>query len=72
MGVDLSARYETREVALSPGDALVLYSDGITEAFDGSGKPFGEVRLLDVAPTLLDLVGVEAPASWSGRPSAAG
>ncbi|MEN8148604.1 MAG: SpoIIE family protein phosphatase [Planctomycetota bacterium] len=49
MGVDLSARYTNQEVFLSPGDGLVLYSDGITEAFDEDGKPFGEVRLLDVA-----------------------
>lgn len=32
------------------------------------GREFGEqVRLLDVAPTVTDLLGLEAPGSWEGR-----
>jgi len=34
---------------LSPGDYLVLYTDGITEAFDPDGVQFGEARLADLA-----------------------
>jgi sigma-B regulation protein RsbU (phosphoserine phosphatase) len=34
-------------VGLGPGDALVLYTDGITEARDPNGEVFGEDRLLD-------------------------
>jgi sigma-B regulation protein RsbU (phosphoserine phosphatase) len=49
LGIDLSARYTSREIRLEPGDGLIFYSDGITEAFDENGKPFGEMRLLDVA-----------------------
>jgi sigma-B regulation protein RsbU (phosphoserine phosphatase) len=37
---------ETGEVALCPGDLLVVYSDGITEAEDRSGREFGEARLV--------------------------
>jgi len=32
---------------LEPGDRLLLYSDGITEAYDPSGEQFGEARLGD-------------------------
>jgi serine phosphatase RsbU (regulator of sigma subunit) len=35
------------EVALVPGDTLVLYTDGITEARSAEGEEFGESRLLD-------------------------
>lgn len=38
---------EIEERQLSPGDTLVLYTDGITEAFDGAGEEFGEDRLLE-------------------------
>ncbi|MEO1192678.1 MAG: PP2C family protein-serine/threonine phosphatase [Pseudomonadota bacterium] len=30
---------------LSPGDTLLLYTDGITEAFDAADQPYGEPRL---------------------------
>jgi serine phosphatase RsbU (regulator of sigma subunit) len=35
------------ERRLHPGDLLVLYSDGVTEAFDAAGDEFGEARLVD-------------------------
>ena len=33
------------EQQLEPGDTLALYTDGITESFDGAGEEFGEHRL---------------------------
>jgi serine phosphatase RsbU (regulator of sigma subunit) len=33
------------ECQISPGDTLVLYTDGITESFSPSGEEFGEERL---------------------------
>ena len=37
--------YKEDEVALHPGDALLLYSDGITEAMNEAREQFGEERL---------------------------
>jgi serine phosphatase RsbU (regulator of sigma subunit) len=42
------AEYEARDVTLRPGDMLVLYTDGLTEAEDPDGVPFGEGGLLEV------------------------
>jgi serine phosphatase RsbU (regulator of sigma subunit) len=36
----------TEEIILQPGDLLAIYSDGLTEATDGTGEEFGEARLL--------------------------
>jgi sigma-B regulation protein RsbU (phosphoserine phosphatase) len=35
----------TEETRLVPGDLLVIYSDGLTEATDAHGEEFGEARL---------------------------
>jgi sigma-B regulation protein RsbU (phosphoserine phosphatase) len=40
--------YALGEIQLEPGDALLLYSDGITEAFDARNREFGEDRLRDL------------------------
>ena len=34
------------EVSLNPGDTLLLYSDGVTEAANAAGEEFGEDRLV--------------------------
>jgi serine phosphatase RsbU (regulator of sigma subunit) len=35
------------EVTLTPGDTLVVYSDGVTEAATAEGEEFGECRLVE-------------------------
>jgi phosphoserine phosphatase RsbU/P len=38
---------EVAELDLAPGDTLVLYTDGITEARNAAGEEFGESRLIE-------------------------
>ena len=45
LGAMPGAKYRTGEIALEPGDALYLYTDGITEQTDSNGVLFGEERL---------------------------
>jgi len=43
------------ECGLFPGDTLVLYTDGVTEAFSESGEEFGEPRLIEALRRHRDL-----------------
>lgn len=45
LGVEAEAEYSQRTAQLEPGDFLVLYTDGITEAIDGRREQYGEERL---------------------------
>jgi sigma-B regulation protein RsbU (phosphoserine phosphatase) len=40
------APFEEDEIGFNPGDLLVIYSDGITEAMDAREEDFGEERLV--------------------------
>lgn len=48
VGLFEMAPYATDRVTLKPGDALVLYSDGVTEAHNVAGEEFGEERMVEV------------------------
>ena len=39
--------FDCMELFVSPGDRLLLYSDGVTECMNPDGESFGEQRLLD-------------------------
>ncbi len=45
LGAFGAIRLEDRHIRLAPGDTLVLYTDGVTEARDRVGRLFGERRL---------------------------
>ena len=49
LGVFPAWEYEDAVVALQPGDRLLLFTDGITEAADGDEKEFGEENLASLA-----------------------
>jgi sigma-B regulation protein RsbU (phosphoserine phosphatase) len=45
LGAIPGTSWEERVVQMAPGDTLVLYSDGVTDAQDETGAFFGEERL---------------------------
>ncbi len=45
LGMFSGSTYESGEVQMNPGDALLLYSDGLTEAESPDGQPFDEAGL---------------------------
>ncbi|AHC16547.1 GAF domain-containing SpoIIE family protein phosphatase [Salinispira pacifica] len=48
IGLEREARYERVGTTLSPGDAVLLYTDGIVEAMNPDGEQYEEERLQDV------------------------
>lgn len=46
LGLFPNAGYSEQDVRLSPGDLLVAFTDGITEALDPNEQEYGETRLL--------------------------
>ncbi|MBY0492912.1 MAG: PP2C family protein-serine/threonine phosphatase [Cyanobacteria bacterium] len=45
LGMFEGSTYQAGEVQLNPGDALLMYSDGLTEAESPDGQPFDEAGL---------------------------
>jgi len=48
VGLLMGSAYEAGRAVLEPEGLLVLYSDGVTEAEDASGRAFGRARLKEV------------------------
>ena len=74
LGMFQDTEFQAGEVALQPGDLLVLYSDGITEAESPSGDEFGEPRLnalveahRDRTVTEIQERVLDAVRKWSGE-----
>jgi serine phosphatase RsbU (regulator of sigma subunit)/DNA-binding response OmpR family regulator len=45
LGLFAEAHYDCETVKLNPGDHLVLFTDGVSEAFSAAGEEFGEDRI---------------------------
>jgi len=45
LGIFADTEFQTGRVVLQPGDLIVLYSDGITDAGENLGRELGEARL---------------------------
>jgi sigma-B regulation protein RsbU (phosphoserine phosphatase) len=63
IGILPDAIYREAVVPLSPGDTLILYSDGITEAVNAADEEFGMDRLIALVQGGCD----EPPEALSGR-----
>jgi phosphoserine phosphatase RsbU/P len=48
LGIKPNAEYREGRTQLQPGDVLVIYSDGVTEAVSPTGEEFGPTRLYEV------------------------
>jgi phosphoserine phosphatase RsbU/P len=46
-GIQAGAAYQVGAAKLDSGDALIFFTDGVVEAFDESGREFGNQRWLD-------------------------
>ena len=74
LGVTPDVRYEKKEILLSPGESLLLFSDGVIEAENEDSELFGNERLVDFIKDekgppwgsgLLDFI-----SNWRGNSSA--
>jgi sigma-B regulation protein RsbU (phosphoserine phosphatase) len=62
------AEYRNGELRLAPGDRLLLYTDGVTEALSPAGEPFGDERLGELLAASAEPDRVLARlAEWTGR-----
>ena len=52
LGVESSAEYVTVETFVGPGDMLVMFTDGITEARNVDGEEFSDERVSTLLGTL--------------------
>jgi serine phosphatase RsbU (regulator of sigma subunit) len=73
LGINPDVRYMRGAYKVKTGDVVCLYTDGITEARDGSGRDFGEERLRELvrrnrnagAKEICNKI-LEAAESWAG------
>src|SRR5256714_262054 len=63
LGMFRGTRYHQYHLLLEPGDVLVLYTDGVTEAQSPSGEEFGRERLAEAVKEQLNQPGQELIAS---------
>jgi len=54
LGIMPMAKYTEATVKMEPGDILILYSDGVTEAVNPVDEDFGEARLTEFVNSMKD------------------
>ncbi len=74
LGMFPETRYHEYHLSLKPGDVLVLYTDGVTEASNSEGVEFGRDRLAEAVKENYDRPARELIASvemavleWTGN-----
>ena len=74
LGLFLDSEYQVGKVPLQPGDTIVVYSDGVTEAETPEGQSFGEARLETLVAahcekplSEIQRVVLVAARDWSGK-----
>ncbi|NJK30068.1 MAG: PP2C family protein-serine/threonine phosphatase, partial [Acaryochloris sp. SU_5_25] len=48
IGLDANTQYQEDQVSLAPGDTIIYYTDGFTDAANGNGDRFDEENLMTV------------------------
>ena len=48
LGITTEATFPSVEISLRPGDTLVLFTDGVVEAFNSAGQEFSDARWLNI------------------------
>src|SRR5579859_8018276 len=52
LGIALDSQYQIGSIDLASGDLLLLFTDGMVDAFNQNGEEFGDVRLVSQVKTL--------------------
>jgi len=60
LGISVDATFPTATVDLEPGDALILFTDGVVEAFNSAGEEFTDARWVNVIRSLPNLSAQDA------------
>jgi len=55
LGISLDASFPSSTIELQPGDTLILFTDGVVEAFNSAGEEFTDGRWLNVIRSLPNL-----------------
>jgi len=48
LGLFTDSNYVTARLTMTPGDAVIIYTDGLFEALNATGEQYGETRLRDI------------------------
>jgi sigma-B regulation protein RsbU (phosphoserine phosphatase) len=59
LGVIQDSPYQIKRIRLRPGEGLLLYTDGVTEAMDTQGSLFGDARLKQLLMRIQDGTTIE-------------